>query len=143
MTVTLRQFAESDRADLARLERRPEVMRFIGRLTPSAVYTEDGLRSITVDGAFAGVAGLVKSGVDGGAEVEIICALLPQFEHRGVATAACRHILTSTRRHRVLATISDENVGAAALAGRLGFTHTGRSRQSGEHIWIWESPRAT
>jgi hypothetical protein len=25
----------------------------------------------------------------------------------------------------------------------LGFTHTGRSRQSGEHIWIWESPRAT
>lgn len=134
--VQLQLFDEKMAGDVASLSSRPEVSERLGRLTFPSDDSHTRVRVILVDGLFAGVTGVVRSGVADGSDVELFCALIEAFENRGVATAACRMLLNQRRDlPRVLACIAPDNEGGKALAARLGFVRNGTRSFSQDEVW--------
>jgi RimJ/RimL family protein N-acetyltransferase len=135
----LAELQDRHRPALERLQARPEVQKRLGRIVDVRSGVSSGVLAIETDAAFAGIAGLVPSGALDGSDVELVCALLEDYEGRGPATSACRQILVAEahdgRRSRVLASIAPDNPGGRLLAERLGFKKIGARVTSSDELW--------
>jgi GNAT superfamily N-acetyltransferase len=139
-SVRVRPVVDDDTPGFAALNARPEIRARLGEVALAPRSRWGLIRTITVDSVFAGVTGLVQSDADEGHDVELFCAVLPEYRHDGVATEAGRLLLAvdaPPRVHaRVLACISPDNLAAQELARRLGFRETTQTRRTGEIIWV-------
>lgn len=116
----------------------------IGSLRPKANWTQL-LFVIEVDGVGVGICGIVNSPtvvqkeamwMQGIADFELVCALLPDAENRGIATEGCRRAIDETCTQKpdwnIYATVAEGNSRAHSLAQRLGFVrfgiHRGRAK---------------
>lgn len=138
-SFTLSEIQRQHRPALERLQKRPEVLARLGRIVDVRPDVSSGVLAIVTGGEFAGIAGLVPSGALDGTEVELICALLEDYEGRGLATAACRQVLLieaqRNRRPRILASIAPDNSAGKLLAERLGFRWIGARLSSSDELW--------
>jgi RimJ/RimL family protein N-acetyltransferase len=138
-SFTLSELQEGHRPALERLQSRSEVQARLGRILDVRRDVSSGVLALETDGDFAGIVGLVPSGALDGTEVELVCALLAEYEGRGLATVACRQILVAearhTRRPRVLASIAPDNSAGRLLADRLGFKRIGARATSSDELW--------
>ena len=142
-TMMLRDLAKKDESLLEALDRRPEVIRFIGPVR--GIGKEPRVKVIeTNDGVSAGVVAVLNSQATGERDHELLCALLPDHERHGLATKACRLMLYEVSHdpsvHRVIGCVHRENTSSLALINRLGgtFLQHGEEIHSGQDIYVFE-----
>lgn len=92
--IAIRPVADQDDPGFATLNARPEVIARLGEVARAPRNRWGCIRTITVDDSFAGATGFVQSDANDGRDVELFCALLAEFEHHGIATEACRRVLS-------------------------------------------------
>jgi RimJ/RimL family protein N-acetyltransferase len=137
--ISLRPLAPEDQVALNELAERVEVSARIGETVNAAEGARLGIMAITTERGFAGIVGIVASQALDGSERELVCALLKRFEGEGIATEACRRLLSQQllgpSRTRVLACIASDNTDGKDLARRLGFTYLAPRGTKDEEIW--------
>lgn len=121
--MELRPLTSADSGLLDALQHQDDVWEFVGQL-PEGQGDRTRLFAV-VDGQVAvGVGGLVKSHALEGKDLEVLCVLRSEAQHRGLAKRACELILAwafdTAKVERVIASIDDYNEGARSIATKIG-----------------------
>ena len=119
----MRPLTSADSGLLDVLQHQDDVWEFVGQL-PEGQGDRTRLFAV-VDGQVAvGVGGLVKSHALEGKDLEVLCVLRSEAQHRGLAKRACELILAwafdTAKVERVIACIDDHNEGARSIATKIG-----------------------
>jgi RimJ/RimL family protein N-acetyltransferase len=149
--LELREMAEGDLDDLARLLGDPDVMRYYQRPRTRAEtlewiqknrrrYREDGFGLWTVTlrdgGGFVGDCGLTVQRVDGVDEIELGYHVDPAHQGRGLATEAaiaCRDLARNRfDARRVIAIIHPDNAASQRVAQKTGLALERRTHGYGD-----------
>ncbi len=114
----------SHNALLQSLQVQEDVWEFLGPLPEPGEGGTHGLFVVMEGGVPLGVGGLIKSQAFDGKDVEVLCAMRSEAQHRGLAKRACELILTwafeTAKVDRVIACIDDHNEGARSIAVKIG-----------------------
>ena len=81
---------------------------------------------VSCDGSFAGRAGLCRTEVEGAREVELAWSILPEFQRRGLATAAALAGLERARElslPRIVALTLADNVASRRVMEKAGMAY--------------------
>lgn len=109
---------------LSSLQEQEDVWEFIGSLPLPQEDDPHHLFAVVDDQVGVGVAGLVRSSALGGTDFELLCAMKADAQSRGLATQACRLVLTwafeTANLDRVISCIDDANEAARSIAVTLG-----------------------
>jgi len=109
---------------LRSLQVQDDVWEFLGPLPEPEEGNKHGLFALMEGKVPIGIGGLIKSQALNGDDLEILCALRSEAQHRGLAKRACELILTwafeTAKAERVIACIDDYNEGARAIATKIG-----------------------
>ena len=121
--MLLRPLDDRDDPLIMALNEQVDVIEYLGSVARIADNRPAYIRAIEVDGAAAGVVGIVRRVTGGG--FELVCAVLTRFQRNHIGRDACRQVLNAEREKntldRVLASIAPTDSGARALAEGLGF----------------------
>ncbi|MGE5801372.1 MAG: GNAT family N-acetyltransferase [Gemmatimonadota bacterium] len=121
--MELRPLTSAHSGLLDALQHQDDVWEFVGQL-PEGQGDRTRLFAV-IDGQVAvGVGGLVKSHALEGKDLEVLCVLRSEAQHRGLAKRACELILAwafdTAKVERVIACIDDHNEGARSIATKIG-----------------------
>lgn len=128
--LSLRTFDASDEVFINELERRPEVIDFIGTL-PSRGPSVIRMFTVSDNGKRVGMVALIPSPAkERETDVGLLCAMTQEGEGKGRATEACRAVMQwaggTGRWTRVLACVDLRNEPSRKLVMKLGFQLCGR-----------------
>jgi len=135
-TLVLRPLAAGDEAELLRIHRAPEVMRWWD--IPDAAFPWDEPEAtrltIEVDGAVAGLIQFSEEHEPKYRHAEIDLFLDPALHGRGLGSEAVRrvvrHLVDELGHHRITIDPAADNVAAIRAYAKVGFTPVGVMRRS-------------
>ena len=106
------------------LQQQDDVWEFVGTLPQPQEGDRHRLLAIMEGQVPIGIGGLIRSQAFDGKDVEVLCAMRSEAQHRGLAKRACELILTwafeTAKVDRVIACIDDHNEGARSIAVKIG-----------------------
>lgn len=121
--MELRPLTSADSGLLDVLQHQDDVWEFVGQL-PEGQGDRTRLFAVVDSQVAVGVGGLVKSHALDGKDLEVLCVLRSEAQHRGLAKRACELILAwafdTAKVERVIACIDDHNEGARSIATKIG-----------------------
>ena len=121
--MELRPLSASDADLLEALQQQDDVWEFVGQL-PEGQGDRSRLFAVVEGKLAVGVGGLVKSHALDGNDLEVLCVMRSEAQHRGLAKRACELILDwafdTAKVDRVIACIDDHNEGARSIATKIG-----------------------
>src|SRR5262245_39392146 len=123
--MELRPLTASDGDLLDALQQQDDVWEFVGQL-PEGQGDRSRLFAVVEGKLAVGVGGLVNSHALDGDDLEVLCVMRSEAQHRGLAKRACELILDwafdTAKVERVIACIDDHNEGARSIATKIGMT---------------------
>lgn len=122
--MELRPLDASHTSLLHSLQEQDDVWEFVGSLPEQGEEDSARLFAVIEGGVPIGVAGLISSRAFEGKDLEVLCAMRSEAQHRGLAKRACELILgwafETAKLDRVIACIDADNQGARSIAMKIG-----------------------
>jgi RimJ/RimL family protein N-acetyltransferase len=91
-------------------------------------------------GDFLGRGGLAEADVMDSREVEVVCAIHPDFQGRGFGTAVGQVAVDHARRHldvgSLVACTSEDDVASLRVVDKLGFRHESAYESAGRRVLV-------